>query len=238
VLGAILLCISFCFQVYAVEEQHLELEWCLDDYPGRHNYPEQSDPYGPTVDFMQELAKRSGIRIRYSANTPFARCLLLMAQGKTDLMVRLNTNAERERFMFMLPIQRSGEEVLLVLNDHSNIDSLNEFKLLHLLLIRGYTYPDIITQHPNIILVSSLEVGLQMLLKKRADAIMTSAENANIWFKKNPNYQAQFKPINLHFLELESGFIHLALSKASPHANIKPRLEKAIASMIEDNIQH
>lgn len=239
-LGAILIWFSLCIPAMALQQSQPELEWCLDDYPDRHHYPDQGVPYGPTVDFVQELATRAGIRIRYSPNTPFARCLLLMQQGKTDLMVRLNTDTERERYMFMLPLGAAKPEVLLVLNHSDDIHTVAELNRLNLMVIRGYTYNsntiNIIAKHPRAIVINSLEVGLQMLLRKRGDAIVTTAEYAKIRIQDKPEYQNQFKLASLVFQDADPRFIHLALSKASPHAHLRQSLEKAIASMIADNL--
>jgi len=217
-----------------------ELEWCLDDYPGRHNYPAQGQPYGPTVDFMLELARRAGIRIRFSPNTPFARCLVLMANGQTDLMVRLNTDIERERYMFMIPLEKAAPEVLLIHKNSADIQNIKELHRLNLIVVRGYTYNsntiNVIAHHPRSIIVDSIDVGLAMLLRDRGDAVVTTAEIASMRTESNPDYRQQFKLASLAFSAPEPRFIHLALSKASPHAHLKEHLERTIALMSADEL--
>lgn len=217
-----------------------ELEWCLDDYPSRHNYPAQGQPHGPTVDFMLELARKAGIRIRFSPNTPFARCLVLMANGQTDLMTRLNTDIERERYMYMIPLQKASPEVLLIHKNSEDIQSVRELNKLNLIVIRGYTYNsntiNVIAHHPRSIIVDSIDVGLAMLLRDRGDALVTTAEIGNMRTQNNPEYKDQFKLASLTFSASEPRFIHLALSKASPHAHLKDRLENAVALMIADGL--
>ncbi|MCC5827381.1 transporter substrate-binding domain-containing protein [Alkalimonas sp.] len=228
--------------VYATAAQATlpELEWCLDDYPNRHHYPDQGSPYGPTVDFMFELARRADIQLRFSPNTPFARCVRLMEQGKTDLMVRLKTSAERERFMFMLPFAEAQAEILVLHKDSPDITTLAELNRLNLIVIRGYTYHsemiNIIARHPRSIVVDSIDIGLQMLLMNRGDALVTDADYFYRRTHDKPEYQDQLKLASLSFEEAEPHFMHLALSKASPHAHLKARLEQAIASMIADGL--
>ncbi|WP_083923033.1 substrate-binding periplasmic protein [Arsukibacterium perlucidum] len=240
-LSGILLWLTMSLPAMALQAEQPELEWCLDDYPNRHNYPAQGSPYGPTVDFMQELAKRASIRIRYSPSIPFARCLRLMEQGKTDLMVRLKTDAERERFMFMLPLQESPPEILVIHTDSPDIKNTSELKRLNVMFIRGYTYQgntiNIIANHPRSIIIDSIDVGLQMLLKGRGDAIVTTEEYINRQIQSKSEYRDQFKLASLPLHDAEQNFfIYLALSKASPHAHLKERLEQAIASMIADDL--
>ena len=217
-----------------------ELEWCLDDYPGRHNYPAQGQPHGPTVDFMLELARKAGIRIRFSPNTPFARCLVLMANGQTDLMIRLNSDIECEKYMFMIPVEKAAPEVLLIHKNSADIQNIEELHRLNLIVVRGYTYNsntiNVIAHHPRSIIVDSIDVGLKMLLRDRGDAVVTTVEIASMRTESNPDYRQQFKLASLRFSAPEPRFIHLALSKASPHAHLKDRLENAVALMIADGL--
>ncbi|MFT7195546.1 MAG: hypothetical protein ACI8U1_003208, partial [Rheinheimera aquimaris] len=41
------------------EPQQPELTWCLDHFSGFHHYEDVAEPYGPSVDLMRELARRS-----------------------------------------------------------------------------------------------------------------------------------------------------------------------------------
>ncbi|WP_333609105.1 substrate-binding periplasmic protein [Arsukibacterium sp.] len=238
-LNAMFLLLMLSFQPFAASEPLPILEWCLDDLPEHHHYPDQGQPYGPTVDFMQEVAKVAGFKLRFSPNTPFARCLRLMAQGKTDLMVRLNSNPEREKVMFMLPYALANPEVLVIYKDSPDIQTVAELNRLNLMVIRGYTYNsntiNVVAKHPRSIEVSSLEAGLNMLMVNRGDAIVTTAEYALSITNSMPEFHQQFKLASLVFQEEDARYIHLAFSKASPHVHLKEQIAKAIATILADD---
>lgn len=237
------LCFSLlcCFSALVLSNQP-ELEWCLDDFPNRHSYPKQGSPYGPTVDFMQELAKRADIRIRFSPNTPFARCLRMMEQGKTDVMTSLNTSPSRQKFMYLIPYDHARPEVLYLRKDAADIWSVSELNTLHLMVIRGYTYNaavlNMVAQHSQTIEVDSLESGLTMLLLNRADVLLAPAQSSRNLIQSNSRYHNKFKTASLTFQLNEPRFVHLGLSKKSPHAQLKPRLSAAIESMVADDLVH
>ncbi|MEE2001782.1 transporter substrate-binding domain-containing protein [Alkalimonas sp. MEB108] len=220
----------------------IELEWCLDDFPNRHHYPEQGAPYGPTVDFMQELARRAGVQLRFSPNTPFARCLRMMEQGKTDVMTSLNASPEREQYMHLLPYDHARPEVVLLRQDSTDIWSVAELSHLNLMVIRGYTYnADVlnsVARHQPTIEVDSLEAGLNMLLLNRADALLAPVQSSRNRIQSNPRYHGQFKTASFSFQLSEPRFVHLGLSKASPNADAKARLTEAIETMVADDLVH
>lgn len=59
-----------------------QLLWCLDHFSRFHHYENVTTPYGPSVDLMQELARRAGFTLVFTPQTPVARCLRLMAEGR------------------------------------------------------------------------------------------------------------------------------------------------------------
>lgn len=91
-----------------------ELNWCLDDYPGRHSF-EGDKIHGPSVDFMFALADDAGFKLIHSDNTPFERCLRNMRVGQADLMVGLYNKGDRGSYMELLPIYTHLTEKLFYL---------------------------------------------------------------------------------------------------------------------------
>ncbi|MBV2129333.1 substrate-binding periplasmic protein [Arsukibacterium indicum] len=239
-LGGMLIGLAVCCYAMAAQDNQPELEWCLDHLPDRHDYPDDGLPYGPTVDFMQEVARRAGIRLRFSPNTPFARCLRQMERGTTDVMIRLNGSPERERFMYMIPVDYAREEVLLLRKDSPDVKSILELLSLNLIVIRSYTYNadtvKTLATHRKTIKMDSQDSGLQLLLKGRGDALISTVEIARNRIRSNPFYHGQFKFASVSFDLTEPRFVHLGLSRASPHAHLHQRLADAVQSIIADDL--
>lgn len=221
------------------------LQWCLDNYPNRHNYPATGEPYGPTVDLMRELAQRSGFVLSFSQNTPFARCLKLMQTGETDLMIRLNYSDERNSYMHLIPYVRAARaEHLYLLQQHRNIHDIAELNGLTIGVIRGYIYN---AELANLLIKSSKTVveidteasAMAMLLHKRIDAVIAPMQTTEHLINSNPKFKDKIKVASLMFPFEHNMYVHIGLSRKSRHLALLPRIRQAVDSMEQDGlIQH
>jgi polar amino acid transport system substrate-binding protein len=221
------------------------LQWCLDNYPNRHNYPVQGQPYGPTVDLMRELARRSGFELSFSPNTPFARCLKLMQDGQTDLMIRLNYSDERNSYMHLIPYVRSARaEYLYLLDQHKDIHDMAQLSRLTIGVIRGYIYnaelPNILIKNSkNVVEIDTEDSAMTMLLYKRVDAVIAPMQTTEHVINSNAKFKGAIKIASLEFPFQRNMYVHIGLSRKSRHAGLLPQIQDAIKSMEQDGlIQH
>uniref|UniRef100_A0A486XK36 Bacterial extracellular solute-binding protein, family 3 n=1 Tax=Rheinheimera sp. BAL341 TaxID=1708203 RepID=A0A486XK36_9GAMM len=221
------------------------LQWCLDNYPNRHNYPAQGLPYGPTVDLMRELANRSGFELSFSPNTPFARCLKLMQDGQTDLMIRLNYSDERNSYMHLIPYVRSARaEYLYLLEQHKDIRDMAQLSGLTIGVIRGYIYnaelPNLLIKNSkNVVEIDTEDAAMTMLLYQRVDAVIAPMQTTEHVINSNPKFKNAIKIASLEFPFQHNMYVHIGLSRKSRHVALLPQLQAAINSMEQDGlIQH
>jgi len=215
------------------------LEWCLDDHPNWHNYPEHSPPYGLTVDLMQLIAERANIEIRFSPNTPFARCLAMMKAGKTDLMTSLNYSDERAAFIHLIPYDAAKPEVLFLRIDQPDITEKQQLRGKITILVRGYAYnaelADFIDRKQmTTVEAMSLDSAFAMLLLGRADILIGPAQSSINVLQKNPRYHQQFKKASFKLPYRSQGTVNLGLSKKSPHSAMQQHLQQVIDAMVAD----
>ena len=223
------------------------LEWCLDHYPNRHNYPKNdpkndsanTEPYGPTVDLMRELALRAGFVLKFSPDTPFARCLKQMASGKTDLMINLNYSEQRAAYMHLLPYSQGLPEVLYL---HPNYPAITEFQQLQhvsIALVRGYVYAEKLMQSikQQQLLVheaDTLDTAFGLLLRSRVDAVVAPQQQAAYLIESQPQYQQKFRLIPLAPVLVTELNAHLGFSKKSPHHQLLPAIQKTLQQMVDE----
>ncbi len=221
----------------AVEPQ---LVWCLDHFSRFHHYEDSSEPYGPSVDLMQELAKRAGFKLHFTPRTPAARCLRLMAEGKVDLMSNLKFSDERNSHMFMLPYNKTvPESLFLRYNDSRTVNTEAQLQHLTLVSIRSYLYsPSVMAflqQHPRqTVTVDSIEAGLEVLLRGRVDALISPTVSTSDAINSTSSYRHRFRIATLDLSRNSEGYIHIALSRNSVHAALEPQLRKHLATMVAD----
>ena len=232
-----ILLLPLYFSVSAVAKP--VLEWCLDDHPNWHNYPEHRPPYGLTVDLMKLIAERANMEIRFSPNTPFARCLAMMKTGKTDVMTSLNYSDERAAYMHMVPYDTAKPEVVFLRNNQPDITEKQQLRGKITILVRGYTYntelADFIDRKQmTTIEATSLDNAFAMLLLGRADVLIGPAQSSMNVLQKNPRYHQQFKKASFQLPFSRQGTVNLGLSKNSPHSDLHQHLQQVIAEMVAD----
>lgn len=218
-----------------------ELEWCLDDHPNWHNYPDGDTPYGLTVELVQLIAKRANINIRFSPKIPFARCLAMMKSGKTDLMTSLNHTEERAQYMYLIPYDEAKPEVLFLRQQQADIATREELLGKSVILVRGYAYntelPTIIkNKRINVVEAVSLDIAFAMLLLERADGLIAPAQSSINVIQHNPRYHGAFKQATYALPFTQKKHVNLGLSKKSPHSHLHEHLKAVIDDMIAEDL--
>lgn len=234
-----LLCSALLLPVYA--EQRPILEWCLDDHPNWHNYPDNGLPHGLTVDLVKLIAERADIEIRFSPKIPFARCLAMMKSGKTDLMTSLNYTDERSAFMHLIPYDDAKPEVIFLRNDKQDIQYREQMFGKTVILVRGYAYNTELAaiigrKHINVVEASSLDMAFAMLLLERADALIGPAQSSINVLSKNPRYHQQFKQASFVLPFRQSRKVNLGLSKRSKYHYLHEHLQTVINQMVAEEL--
>ncbi|HAW93289.1 MULTISPECIES: substrate-binding periplasmic protein [unclassified Arsukibacterium] len=216
------------------------LTWCLDHFPYFHDYDATTTPTGPSVELMQELARRAGFELHFTPRTNLARCLRLMKQGKVDLMSNLRYSEQRSEYMHLLPYQKNIAESLFVrLHDERVISSQSQLRGLTLATLRNFLYNPatmalIAEESRHIAQVDSIEVALEMLLRKRIDGLVAPTISTTEAINAASLYQHRFKIAPLDFSGATPNNIHLAIAKNSPHAVLTPLLQQHLQTMIDD----
>ncbi len=217
-----------------------ELVWCLDHFPRFHHYEDVAEPYGPSVDLMQELASRAGFKLVFTPQTPGARCLRLMAEGKVDLMSNLKYSAERKANMFLLPYNKTVPESLFIReNDRRIIETEAQLQQLTLVSIRSYLYSPAMMallqqRQRHIVEVDSIEAGLELVLRGRVDGLVAPTVSTSDAINNISSYGNKFRTANIDFSRGQASYIHIGLSRQSPHAALEPVLRRHLGDMIAD----
>ncbi|MCH8538816.1 MAG: transporter substrate-binding domain-containing protein [Alkalimonas sp.] len=236
-LGIALLTLLYLLPLNA--HQHPELEWCLDDHPYWHFYPDDGEPYGQTVDLMQTIAERAGIKLRYSPNTPFYRCLQQMQLGQTDLMASLHFSSERAKFMHFIPYDKARPEAIFLLKETTDITSWQDLLEVRVGIIKDYFYTDELNQqlainHRKTVEVERLDDAFALLLLGKVDAVIGPAQSSINVIQHNPRFHQRFKQASYQFIFNHAQTINLAMSRLSPHQELLPKFQQVVEQMVEN----
>ncbi len=217
-----------------------ELRWCLDHFPGFHEFSSpDAAPSGPSVDFMKLIAQRAGFTLKISDQTPSSRCFRDMQSNQADLMSNLNYTDERAHYMLMLPYRaRLPEAVFLRANETRAVNQVKDLASLRLVSVRGFSY------HPEImqalaarsaserIEVASIADGLSMVKKQRADALIAPVASTSFLIDSDAHFHFEFRKANLALTLKDHRFVYLGVAK--PQAKWVHAIEEAILSLQRD----
>ncbi|HEX5792989.1 MAG TPA: transporter substrate-binding domain-containing protein, partial [Rheinheimera sp.] len=196
--------------------------------------------YGPSVDLLRELARRSGFVLRFTPRTTVSRCFRLMEEGKVDLMSNLKFSAEREKFMFLLPYETTvAESVFLLRKDKRPLSQFSQLKNMAVASIRGYLYSQatmqFLQQHrSHVAEVESIEAGLEMLYRGRVEALIAPTVSTSEAIFNTSSYQHRFRIAALDTGSGHNDYINIGVSRHSPHSHLLPDIQRHLQAMQQD----
>lgn len=217
-----------------------QLIWCLDHFARFHHYEDVSTPYGPSVDLMQELARRAGFKLVFTPRTAVARCLRLMAEGKVDLMSNLKFSSARDAIMHLFAYNETLPESLFMRHsDKRSVETKTQLQQLTLVSIRSYLYSPammalLAQKQRHVVEVDSIEAGLEMVFRGRVDGLIAPTVSTTNAIDNTAGYAHRFRRADIDLSNGQSSYIHIGLSRLSPHAALAPVLRQEISAMIAD----
>lgn len=218
------------------------LRWCLDHFPGFHEFPEHSrQPQGPSVDMMQELAKRAGFKLIIGSKTPASRCLKELANGDTDLMTNLLYSPNRAGSISLIRFaSRFPDRLYLAAQDPRRITDLSQLRGLSLVTVRGFGL------HPAIQLVvdalpakqkqqvNSTDIALQMVARGRADGTLLPPTQVKHIFQQQPALAPQLRDVSFASDKVKPQDIYIGLSRHLTDAALETRIRAELLKMSQD----
>lgn len=233
--------LTFCRSPAEAAEQPA-LRWCLDHFPGFHEFPAHSrQPQGPSVEMMQELAKRARFELIVGSKTPSSRCLKELVDGDTDLMTNLLHSPKRADTITLIRFaSRFPDRLYLAASDPRRITDLSQLRGLSLVTVRGFGL------HPAIQLVvdalpakqkqqvNSTDIALQMVARGRADATLLPPTQVNHIFQQQPALAPQLREVSFASDKVKPQDIYIGLSRHVTDPTLEPRIRAELLKMSKD----
>lgn len=218
------------------------LRWCLDHFPGFHEFHGNSrQPVGPSVEMMLELTRRAGLTLQIGNKTPASRCVKELMDGDTDVMTNLLYSAARASQITLIRFgSRFPDRLYLAATDTRRISDLTQLSGLSLVTVRGFGL------HPAIQLVVdalpaqqkqqvlSTEIALQMVARGRADATLLPPTQVSQIYRQQPALAGQLRAVSFASDKVQPQDVYIGLSKQLPDPAIESRLRQALQSMQQD----
>lgn len=211
------------------------LLWCLNHLPPRQIYQNTANPSGPMVDFMQELAERSGFELSYSPPMPNTRCLKQMEHGTADLMSGLLYKPERAEYMEFLQLDTAKTDVLFA-HKNQTFDSEQQVLKRKIAMAQNNKYSsDFLSNlqkaEVEVVWVNDMDAALALLALKEVELAAGSMHLTQLLITQNSRFKSSLLLNTWQFSTKAPEYIYLTMSKQSQHANLLPKIKQQLQQM-------
>ncbi|AFV00604.1 substrate-binding periplasmic protein [Simiduia agarivorans] len=194
---------------------------CADHYPPFSVYDTPAGPpRGSVVNVIKLVASELGYTLTFTPNTPFRRCLRMLADGQADIMGGLLYKQERAEFMHLFPYLNYSTKSFYALNDSPlTINNFEDLAGLTVGTTLGHQYWPAFDQTKTLFNRSSaahVNDNFRRLLAKRIDLVIATERQALFLFATHPEYHGKFKKMAFSFTGENP--VYIGLSKKSPAA--------------------
>ncbi|HHD80940.1 MAG TPA: transporter substrate-binding domain-containing protein [Campylobacterales bacterium] len=202
------------------------------DYPP-YNFNENGKPKGFSIDYLNLLAKKLGIQVKYISGYTWAEFMDMARNNKIDVMLNIMRTPEREKFLhFTQPY--AGTKKAIFTND-SKVQTLRDLEGKTVSVIKGYFMQHFLeAYHPDIHL--KLEKNARDCIASvkngNSDATVGSSGIMRYLMKQNKLYLAYGHLINDRRLSLD---LNIAISPALPM--LRDILQKAMYSVSNSELR-
>ena len=168
------------------------------------------EPLGYSIDYMNLLAKKIGLEIKYITGPSWNNFLKMMKNNKLDVMLNIVKTKQRSKYLnFTDPYKVSKDRIYA--KSETNISSLSDLSGKTVAIERGFSVEEHLKKHyPNIKLkyFSSIEHRLKAVSFGQVDATIATPEVAQEMIRRHiisnviAKSEMDFKNKNLNSLKL------------------------------------
>ncbi|MBY0420103.1 MAG: transporter substrate-binding domain-containing protein [Pararheinheimera sp.] len=237
-----LLWLVFVFSLFNPVEAKPQLRWCLGTFPGFYGFNAVTkQPEGPSVLYLQEIARRANFTLVPSAETPSSRCFAQMASGETDLVINiLKSGKGRADIHYIQFASRWPDRVYYASSKNLRLDTPGQLSTLTLATIRTYKLaPEMQIvldgmKKRQLVHVDSVLTALQMAAKQRIDAALLPPTQVRAVLNNNPGLAAELKEISFPDDLVKPQPVYMGLSSHCNCPELATAIKQSIKSMQAD----
>jgi len=201
------------------------------DYPP-YNFNENGEPKGFSIDYLNLLAQRLGIQVKYISGYRWAEYMEMARNNQIDVMLNIMRTPQREKFLhFTQPY--AGTKKAIFTND-STVLTLRDLDGKTVSVIQDYFMQHFLqAYHPDIKLKLEKDARSCIVSVKNgsSDATVGSSDIMSYLMKKNKLYLAYGHLINDRRLSLD---LNIATSPAQ--SMLRDILQKAMYSITNSEL--
>ena len=201
-----------------------------------YNYNINGKPYGFSIDYMNLLASKIGLNIKYINGFTWNQFLEKIKKNELDVMLNIAKTSKRDKYLNFTTSYINAVDTVFTQSD-SKYKKLEDFNGKTMAVIRGFYEEELLRQYYpkiKILLVNNSLEGLKTVIFGKADGVINDFGSANFLIEKY-NLSA-IKPA----FEANKNIFSLDLNLATNKSNILLRdiLEKTKQFITQDEISN
>jgi len=153
-----------------------------------YNFNEKNVPKGFSIDYMNLIAKKTGLSIKYTSNKTWEEYLFMIKQKHIDIMLNIVDTPKRREYLNFTSSYSKILPSIFTLKKNNNIRSLSDLNGKVVAIPKGFYTTSILKKlFPNVIVkeTSNILESLQEVAFKKADATISDFAVANFLLEKN-----------------------------------------------------
>jgi polar amino acid transport system substrate-binding protein len=227
--------LGFVLSFFVEASPQQTLTMCIDHYPPLQVI-ENKNATGENVEVVKRLVKKLGMKLTFTANTPFKRCLEYLKQGQVDLMSGLLSSDQRRQYAHLFLYDDLTVKSLFIHKDSHPITEFAQLKGLNIGILRGVKQFTQFDTAPagmfNKVEVNTLPAAFGMLAKKRLDVVITTDNYGMKILNKSQSINANV--VKTQYQETNGTQVYIALSKKSKHVDKVRQFQNTARQMLLD----
>ena len=175
----------------------------VDNFPPFQIFPHDGgEPYGEVMSVLRAVVRKvnldNGYRLRlaFTPDTPFKRCLLMMKTGRAQLIGGIQDKADRRDYMVLIPYKPNSNKIFLLrTGDSGKIRYLSDLEGKIVGTVLGYTYFKEFDKNPRIEKSTArhIELSLKKLDAGRIDAVICPENQWQVLKTENLDFASRFR---------------------------------------------
>lgn len=214
---AIFICMAAALPLQASQK----LRWCAWEFPAGVSFDNPlAEAQGLNVDFMRELARRSGFELTISKATPPVRCMKALSNQEYDLVVGIIKMDEGRDDILYIPYgARHPDRVYLAADDNRRLEQVAQLSTMTLAVVRNFGFhPDVAVMvdampAQQLIRVDSLQSALEVVAKKRVNAALLPPTLVNTLLETQPELASQLREVSFPLTIVKPQPVYIGISE-------------------------
>jgi PAS domain S-box-containing protein len=225
----------------AEERQYLEKNSVITvgtlDYWAPYNFYEFGQPKGYSIELMNLVAQKVGMKINYIPASNVSELLSMVKSNEIHAALGLSKTSQREQFMGFTDIYINAPNAMMVRSDTASIHKVEDLKGKTLALTKSTYFVDhFANKYPEVklLLLENELASLKAVSEKKADAVISSLYTMQYTIEKNdiPNLK--------HIVIQSEGLMNaipLRMGVQKEASLLLSIFEKGLAAISEDEMK-